>query len=97
MAKEKSGTNTKLVNAATTSEYESIGVKNATYNYQISPLEYAKANGITIPHDNLPPYLKVYIWECTELTDEERAITEEPDDGLCLVTWLANNGDETTT
>ena len=95
-AKEKTG-NTKLVNTPQgESDCKSIGVKNTTFDYQISPLEYASkgANDITLPHDNLPPYLKVYIWECTALTDEERKVTGEPDDGLCVVTWLAND-DET--
>ena len=93
-AKEKSG-NTKLVNTPQgESDCKSIGVKNTTFDYQISPLEYASkgANDITLPHDNLPPYLKVYIWECTALTDEERKVTGEPDDGLCVVTWLGNGG-----
>lgn len=62
-------------------------------NYQISPLEYPikKENEITLPHDNLPPYMKMYIWECTELTDEEYAITKEPR-GQCMITWLYNGG-----
>ncbi len=50
------------------------------------------ANDITLPHDNLPPYLKVYIWECTEITDDERSVTGEPDDELCVISWLANEG-----
>ena len=96
-AKEKTG-DTKLVNAPQGDlDCKSIAVKNTSLDYQISPLEYASkgANDITLPHDNLPPYLKVYIWECTALTDEERKVTGEPDDGLCVVTWLANDDDET--
>lgn len=95
--KEKSGNPTKLVNTPLGEENrESIAVKNTSYNYQISPLEYTPkaGNDITLPHDNLPPYLKVYIWECTALTDEERKVTGEPDDGLCVVTWLPNNGSD---
>ena len=70
-------------------------MQNTSLNYQISPLEYNKRgeNEITLPHDNLPPYLKVYIWECTELTPEEKLITKEPDDNKCTVTWLKNNGE----
>lgn len=70
----------------------SIGVKNIDRNYQISPLEYPdkETNEITLPHDNLPPYMKMYIWECTELTDEEREITGEPKDNKCRITWLFN-------
>ena len=61
-------------------------------NYQISPLEYKnrEANEITLPHDNLPPYLKVYIWECIELTKEEMLITGELDNNT------DNNADDYT-
>jgi hypothetical protein len=56
-------------------------------------LEYGEnTNGVVVPHDNLPPYLNVYIWECTELTDEERRITGEPKDNKCVITWLYNGG-----
>lgn len=67
-------------------------------NYQMSPLEYPNKgeDEITLPHDNLPPYMKMYIWECVELTEEEYAITgepkEEPLDKHCVITWLKNNG-----
>ena len=40
----------------------------------------------------MPPYIDVYIWECVELTDEEHAITGEPTDSFCMITWLANGG-----
>ena len=72
---------------------ETIGAKNVSLNYQISPLEYTPRKGdeITLPHDNLPPYLKVYIWECTELTDEEREITQEKEKRW-YVTFLGNGG-----
>ena len=77
----------------------SVEVDNVERNYQISPLEYnnRKENEITLPHDNLPPYLKVYIWECTELTDEEKLITGEPTDDCCVITWLYNKvGDDSS-
>ena len=98
-AKEKGGSTTRLVNTPQTPAQNpdarlSIGLKNTSQDYQISPLEYTPkgANQVTLPHDNLPPYLKVYIWECTELTEDERSVTAEPDDGLCVITWLANGG-----
>ena len=95
-AKDKGGS-TRLVNTPknTDDTSESTNTRNTSYNYQISPLEYATKgeNDLTLPHDNLPPYLRVYIWECTELTDDERKVTEEPrDDKLCRTTWLANDG-----
>ena len=100
-AREKGGKTTRLVNTPQTpgenpDSRASVSVKNTEYNYQVGQLEYASkgANDITLPHDNLPPYLKVYIWECTALTDDERNVTEEPDDGLCVVTWLPNNGSD---
>ena len=34
--------------------------------------------------------MKVYIWECTELTDYEHQITGEPKDNKCRITWLFN-------
>ena len=95
-AKNKGGAakvvNTPLVGTDTR---PSVEVANVERNYQISPLEYQNRanNEITLPHDNLPPYMKVYIWECTELTDEEKLIIGKPDDdNLCIVTWLKNNG-----
>ena len=98
MAKDKGGDFTKIVNTTMDGEdtKDSIGTKNTAVNYQLSQLEYANKgeNDLTIPHDNLPPYMKVYIWECVELTDEERIVTGEPwgDDDHCLVSWLSNGG-----
>ena len=97
-AKQRSGKTTQPVNTPVRDEdsRKSVDVQSISLNYQISPLEYKnrEENEITLPHDNLPPYLKVYIWECTELTKEEKLITGEPDDNLCIVTWLRNNGQD---
>ena len=98
MAKDKGGDFTKIVNTTMDGEdtKDSIGTKNKAVDYQLSQLEYANKgeNDLTIPHDNLPPYMKVYIWECVELTDEERIVTGEPwgNDDHCLVSWLSNGG-----
>jgi hypothetical protein len=98
MAKDKGGSYTKLVNTTMDGEdvRNAIGTKNQGVDYQISPLEYAskERNDLTLPHDNMPPYMKVYIWECVELTDEERIVTGEPegDDDHCVVSWLSNGG-----
>lgn len=94
LAKNKSG-EAKTVNAPTGSvNQRSVEMMNENRNYQISPLEYQSKdrNEITLPHDNLPPYMKMYIWECIELTDEEHAITGEPQDNMCVITWLYNGG-----
>ena len=95
-AKEKSGSSTQLVNTPQEDEgnVESIGVKNTELEYQVGALEYKVKgeNDITLPHDNLPPYLKVYIWECTEITEDERLVTCEPKDKSWVVTFLGNDG-----
>ena len=44
-----------------------IGVSNQSIEYQISPLEYNDCETHVVkPHDNMPPYMEVYIWECVE-------------------------------
>ena len=43
------------------------GVKSVDIGYQLSPLEYEEKEQPTIPHDNMPPYREVYIWECVEV------------------------------
>ena len=48
---------------------------------------------MAIPHDNMPPYLNVYIWECVELAPDEIKVTDEPTDGKCVVRWLFNGGE----
>jgi len=99
----KGGSQQRLINTPTLDDdsRRTLGVVDVAMNYQMSPLEYPtkEENQITIPHDNLPPYMKMYIWECTEITDEERAITEENKNGdnKCVVTWLPNGGKWTTT
>ena len=35
-------------------------------NYQISPLEKNITDRVVMPHNNMPPYKEVYIWECTQ-------------------------------
>jgi glucan-binding YG repeat protein len=95
MAKNKGG-DAKIVNTtlASSDTRNSVQIENTNRNYQISPLEYPgkKQDEITLPHDNLPPYMKMYIWECTELTDEEYAITGETKDNKCKVYFLGNGG-----
>ena len=75
MQKQKAGQKTELVNQTGTQ----TGITNTTVEYEISPLEYRKdGSEMTIPHNNIPPYREVYIWECLETTDEERRISGEP-------------------
>lgn len=59
-------------------------------NYQLSPLEYESRNDITIPHDNMPPYVEVYIWECMEATREEQMESGEPPNTYYKVTFDYN-------
>lgn len=59
----------------TLNEYtQSNSVENTVSNYQMSPLEYHGKSSVTLPHDNMPPYIEVYIWECKEITDEEQEL-----------------------
>ena len=57
------GRETKIVNVNGTS---TNGVKDSLLEYQLSPLEYQNRENITYPHDNIPPYREVYLWECVE-------------------------------
>lgn len=68
------------------------GVHNVNVDYQLSPLEYLNEEDnrhITLPHSNLPPYVEMYMWECVEITDEEKYEEE-----YCKVTWISGFGKE---
>ena len=77
VAKGVGGRQTKLVNHAIESITESMepapGIESQGILYHMGPLDYEPRQYITIPHDNMPPYKEVYIWECVEVTDEEAA------------------------
>jgi len=59
---------------------ETFKLENVTVNHQVSPLEYDQKS-IILPHDNLPPYREVYMWEC---------IDSGEDDETCEVIWHSN-------
>lgn len=60
----KGGKNLTMVNVQGDSD---IGVSNQSIEYQISQLEYNDCKTHVVkPHDNMPPYMEVYIWECVE-------------------------------
>lgn len=45
-------------------------VENTQVNMQMGPLQEDTpddTNTPTIPHNNMPPYVEVYIWECVEV------------------------------
>ena len=46
-----------------------VGLGNSLMEYHVSPIDYDKQH-TAIPHDNIPPYREVYVWECLE-TDSE--------------------------
>jgi len=76
------------------------GVKNENLNYQISPLEYQVKDAVTIPHENMPPMMEVYIWECMEVSDYERDLSGEPaanKEEFCVVKWDSEGGSLTPT
>lgn len=68
------------------------GTKNAKLDYEISPLDYEKEGNFTVPHDNLPPYREVYIWECLEVSDEEDEVVHEIAPYF-VVEWMPHNGE----
>ena len=51
-------------------EEEAVGLGNSLMEYHVSPIDYDGELRIAIPHDNIPPYREVYVWECLE-TDNE--------------------------
>ena len=75
LRKDMGGDQTGLVNTQPDSMDSTLVGKDTVgkqqVGFQTSPLEYEKT-GITVPHDNMPPYREVYIWQCVEVTDEER-------------------------
>ena len=64
------------------------GVGNIKMGYQISPLEYGSKDYATIPHNNMPPYMEVYIWECLEITEYEELLVGSP--GEYDIVYLMN-------
>lgn len=49
-------------------------------------------NRITYPHDNMPPFKEVYIWECYESTEDERVVSGEPEIRYCRIVWNPSGG-----
>ena len=86
----KTGAESKMVNSPS-GEIAGTALRNDNLDYQISPMEYTHKKGVTIPHDNLPPYREVYIWECLEITDEEMEVIHAII-GSFIVEWIPNNG-----
>lgn len=103
---DKSDGETKVVNSNYDEHLDlrkSIGLKNVPQDYQMSPLEYApnydedaEEGKVTLPHDNMPPYLNVYIWECVEISDEERVVTGEPEPDKFRISWVCGRSTTTT-
>ena len=90
MCADKGGVETRMLDKKR--EPQDAGVpsaKNTEVEYQISPLEYSSKQTPTIPHDNLPPYKEVYIWECVEITDDEKRLLEE----RLVVSWDSHGGE----
>ena len=89
MDKDRGGRETKVVSTAgSDSNQTPYAMEKRSLEYQISPLEYPAKTEPTIPHDNMPPYREVYIWECVESTEDEREVSGEPE-SQHIVTWLA--------
>jgi hypothetical protein len=45
-------------------------LENVAVNHQVSPLEYDQKS-IILPHDNMPPYREVYMWECIDSGEDD--------------------------
>lgn len=61
------GGDSTIINSNTGTGISSVA--NSNIEYQISPLEYYSKSDIAIPHENIPPYKEVYMWECIEGDD----------------------------
>ena len=70
---------TKVVDSPKGETDTGFSLRNVDVDYQFSPLEYGKASSPTIPHDNMPPYMEVFAWECLEATEDEKRWSKEPD------------------
>lgn len=96
MVKGRGGSESRIVNGTETKDDHTDrmvgGLDNAGLEYQISSLEYEERSQVTLPHDNMPPYKEVYIWECLEATKEEMQISGEPAEASYVVTWDENGG-----
>mgnify|MGYP003290294380 CR=1 FL=1 len=66
LIKDGSGDST-IINSNTGVGISSVA--NSNIEYQISPMEYNVKSDIAIPHENIPPYREVYMWECVEGDD----------------------------
>ncbi len=80
MKKDMGSNDTKTVDVGKSNG--GVKLQNRTLDYQISPLEYEQKT-IILPHDNMPPYREVYMWECLDPTDEEI--------GMYVITWDSNS------
>ena len=90
---ERGGHETRIIGSGESSDQTSRSTENKVINYQISPLEYGRKDYAVIPHDNMPPYREVYIWECVEATKEERSANgEEENEEKFRILWDANGG-----
>ena len=97
MVKGRGGDESKIVNGTEIQSEDTDrmvdGLSNVSLEYQLSQLEYERRSQITVPHDNMPPYKEVYIWECLEATDEEMEASGEPTTVSYTITWDENGGE----
>ena len=83
---------TKVVDSPKGETDTGFSLKNVDVDYQFSPLEYGAANSPTIPHDNMPPYMEVFAWECLEATEDEKRWSGEPTGVQYKVTFHFGDG-----
>ena len=72
IARDTGGDDALMVGRAAEEEErnDAVGLGNGLLEYHISPIDYDRDH-IAIPHDNIPPYREVYIWECLETDQDE--------------------------
>ena len=96
MNKDVVGSEVKMVLSSPSSSPETedapFEIHNSNLEYQMSPLEYTAKDTPTIPHDNMPPYREVYIWECVEITTDEQTILGDHVLDSFTITWNSNGG-----
>lgn len=96
----KPGDDVKIVNENPTGQDEqsnSLNAGNSPIEYQMGQLERQTASQITMPHDNMPPFMETFMWECIEPTEFEMSISGETQSELCQVTWIHGNGTDVST
>jgi hypothetical protein len=84
-----------MMNGVEVSRYEGgyVAARSATFSQQTDDgTTYTEYEGGGEPHNNMPPYLAVYMWKRVEdPVPDEPDIPDEPDSGLTITDDGAGN------